>query len=44
MYSKFRVSMNEDFSSYYEAGKACLETHKSQVKRKLETWFILFVE
>ena len=36
MYSKFRVSMNEDFSRYYEAGKAWLETHKSQVKRKLD--------
>lgn len=36
MYSKFRVSMNEDFSCYYEAGKTWLKTHKSQVKRKLD--------
>lgn len=36
MYSKFRVSMDEDFSRYYDAGKAWLERHKSQIKIKLD--------
>lgn len=36
MYSKFRVNTGEGYSRcYYDAGKACLEAHKTKIKRKL---------
>lgn len=37
MYSKFRVNTEEGYSRcYYDAGKACLEAHKTKIKRKLD--------
>lgn len=36
MYSKFRVTVNENYSSYYDVGKTWLDTHKTKIKRRLD--------
>ena len=36
MYSKFKVSTSDDYSSYYEIGKIHLEEQKTNIKKRLE--------